>query len=77
MGSATAGALARAMRLVQEVVTPAVAPNNTEKFANQCVAYLEKDSAPRLLWSGEDLVEAKLPAGTVTGQAGLGAAGEP
>lgn len=29
-----------------------------------CVVHLEKDSAPRLLWYGEDLLSVKLPAGT-------------
>ncbi len=29
-----------------------------------CVRYLDADSAPRLLWSGEDLIRVKLPAGT-------------
>lgn len=29
-----------------------------------CVVHLERDSAPRLLWSGEDLLSVKLPAGT-------------
>jgi hypothetical protein len=29
-----------------------------------CVVHLERDSAPRLLWYGEDLLDVKLPAGT-------------
>ena len=32
--------------------------------ARDCVVTLEKDSAPRVLFRGEDLMEAKLPAGT-------------
>ncbi|MEZ5361656.1 MAG: lactate racemase domain-containing protein [Bryobacterales bacterium] len=31
---------------------------------SHCVAYLEADSKPRLIWSGEDLLRVKLPAGT-------------
>src|SRR3989338_6129639 len=33
-------------------------------MARDCVVTLEKDSVPRVLFCGEDLMEAKLPAGT-------------
>src|SRR2546422_7079836 len=29
-----------------------------------CVVHLEQDSAPRLMWFGEDLLSVKMPAGT-------------
>lgn len=58
------GTLTRVVGLMRDAVMPAWAVNNTERFATNSVVQLEKDSAPRLLWSGEDLVEAKLPAGT-------------
>ncbi len=29
-----------------------------------CVVHLDADSAPRLMWSGEDLLSVKFPAGT-------------
>lgn len=43
-------------------------PNAVGRLAivphDDCVVYLEKDSAPRLLWYGEDLLAIKMPAGT-------------
>jgi len=47
---------------------PAPAPNTVGRLAeaphDDCVVYLDKNSAPRLLWHGEDLITAKLPVGT-------------
>src|SRR3972149_887667 len=51
-------------RGLRHALTPRGAPDNTEKFRANCVVHLEKNSAPRILGSGEDLVERKLPAGT-------------
>ena len=51
-------------RGLRDPLKPRWAPTNTEKFSSNCVIHLEENSAPRILWSGEDLVEAKLPAGT-------------
>jgi len=46
---------------------PAPAPNTVGRLADvshqDCVHFLEQNSAPRLLWFGEDLMRAKLPAG--------------
>ena len=35
-----------------------------EAAARNCVVHLESNSAPRALFSGEDLIEVPLPAGT-------------
>ncbi len=47
---------------------PPPGPNTVGRLAEVssegCVVHLEKDAAPRLLWSGEDLLDVKLPAGT-------------
>jgi hypothetical protein len=47
---------------------PPPQPNTVGRLAQVsdegCVVHLEKDSAPRLLWYGEDLWDVKLPAGT-------------
>ncbi len=47
---------------------PAPGPNTVGRLADvshdDCVTYLEAGAAPRLLWSGEDLLDVKLPAGT-------------
>lgn len=47
---------------------PAPAPNTVGRLADvspgDCVVYLDDKSAPRLLWYGEDLITARLPAGT-------------
>jgi hypothetical protein len=47
---------------------PAPGPNTVGRLADvshtDCIHFLERDSAPRLLWSGEDLIRVKLPAGT-------------
>ncbi len=59
-----AGTLGPLGRRLQRSIRAAGAPHNTERFGTNCVVHLEKDSAPRLLWAGEDLVEAKLPEGT-------------
>ena len=44
------------------------APNavgrNARVSSEGCVVHLEKNSAPRLMWYGEDLLSVKLPAGT-------------
>ncbi|MFQ5662719.1 MAG: lactate racemase domain-containing protein [Terriglobia bacterium] len=37
---------------------------NPAEAAKDCVVYLDKDSAPRVLFCGEDLVEVNLPPGT-------------
>jgi hypothetical protein len=43
-------------------------PNAVGRLAqvshNNCVVHLDGASAPRLLWSGEDLLDVRLPAGT-------------
>lgn len=43
-------------------------PNAVGRLAqvshNNCVVHLDSASAPRLLWSGEDLLDVRLPAGT-------------
>ena len=44
--------------------TPNAVGRNALVSHSQCVAYLEASSKPRLLWSGEDLLRVKLPAGT-------------
>ena len=62
--NSTTGTLVQLGRGLRDAVRPRGALNNTQKFSANCVVHLEKDSAPRILWSGEDLVEAKLPAGT-------------
>jgi hypothetical protein len=47
---------------------PPPGPNTVGRLADVspegCVVFLEKDSAPRLLWYGEDLWDVKLPEGT-------------
>ena len=45
---------------------PLTYPNGYDpvEAAKDCVVTLEKDSAPRVLFCGEDLLEVKLPAGT-------------
>ncbi|MBM3814344.1 MAG: DUF2088 domain-containing protein [Acidimicrobiia bacterium] len=47
---------------------PEPGPNTVGRLADvsheDCIHYLEADSAPRLLWNGEDLMRVKLPAGT-------------
>ncbi len=47
---------------------PPPGPNTVGRLAEVspegCVVHLEKDSAPRLLWYGEDIWRVKLPAGT-------------
>jgi len=47
---------------------PAPAPNTVGRLADVssegCVVHLEENSAPRLLWYGEDIWDVKLPAGT-------------
>ena len=47
---------------------PPPGPNTVGRLAEVspegCVVHLEKDSAPRLLWYGEDIWGVKLPAGT-------------
>jgi hypothetical protein len=47
---------------------PPPGPNTVGRLADVspegCVVFLEEDSAPRLLWYGEDLWDVKLPAGT-------------
>jgi nickel-dependent lactate racemase len=44
------------------------APNavgrNALVSSNGCVVFLERNSAPRLMWYGEDLLQVKMPAGT-------------
>jgi hypothetical protein len=37
---------------------------DSDRAAENCVVYLDKGSAPRVLFSGEDLIECKLPVGT-------------
>jgi hypothetical protein len=47
---------------------PAPGPNTVGRMADvsadDCIHHLTEDSAPRLLWYGEDLLDVKLPAGT-------------
>ncbi len=62
--NSTTGTLTELGRGLRDALKPRWASTNTEKFSSNCVVYLEENSAPRILWSGEDLVEAKLPAGT-------------
>ena len=62
--NSTTGTLAQLGRGLRDALKPRWATSNTEKFSPNHVVHLEKHSAPRILWSGEDLVEAKLPAGT-------------
>ena len=62
--NSTTGTPVQLGRGLRDALKPRWASTNTEKFSSNCVVYLEENSAPRILWSGEDLVEAKLPAGT-------------
>ena len=62
--NSTTGTPAELGRGLRAALKPRWAPTNSEKFSPNCVVHLEENSAPRILWSGEDLVEAKLPAGT-------------
>ena len=62
--NSTTGTPVELGRGLRDALKPRWAPTNSEKFSPNCVVHLEENSAPRILWSGEDLVEAKLPAGT-------------
>src|SRR5438093_12359976 len=44
--------------------TPNAVGRNALVSHDGCVVHLEKNSAPRLMWYGEDLLSVKLPAGT-------------
>ena len=44
--------------------TPNAVGRNAVVSSEGCVVHLEENSAKRLMWSGEDLLDVKLPAGT-------------